>query len=53
MDDNIDTIKHVLQKEFPDRAVQHQFSDKLHTFKLDGDSDSKDRNQLHQNTYAR
>jgi hypothetical protein len=38
MDGNITTIKHVLQKEFPDRAVPHQFSDKLHTFKLDAET---------------
>ena len=38
MNDNIRTIKHVLQKEFPNRAVQHQFSDNLHTFMLDGET---------------
>ena len=38
MNDNITTITHVLQKEFPNRAVQHQFSNDLHTFRLDGET---------------
>jgi hypothetical protein len=36
MNDNISTITHVLQTEFPNRAVQHQFANDLHTFRLDG-----------------
>jgi hypothetical protein len=35
MSDNITTITLVLQKEFPNRAVQHQFANNLHTFRLD------------------
>ena len=35
---NVNTIKHVLQMEFPNRAVQHQFSDKLHTFSLEDEN---------------
>jgi len=38
---NVNTIKHVLQMEFPNRAVQHQFSDKLHTFRLGSDSETQ------------
>jgi len=38
MNSNITTITHVLQKEYPDRAVQHQFSNSLHTFRLGSDS---------------
>jgi hypothetical protein len=38
MNDNINTIKHVLQKEFPNRAVQHQFSNKMHIFRLEGET---------------
>jgi hypothetical protein len=38
MNDNINTITHVLKKEFPDRAVLHQFSNDLHTFRLDGET---------------
>ena len=38
MNDNITTITHLLQKEFPDRAVQHQFSDNQHTFGLHGET---------------
>jgi hypothetical protein len=38
MNDNVTTIAHVLQKEFPDRAVQHQFANNLHTFRLDGET---------------
>ncbi|MEA2079894.1 MAG: hypothetical protein U9P00_08570 [Pseudomonadota bacterium] len=41
MDDNINTITHVLQKEFPSRAIQHQFANDLHTFRLDGDSETQ------------
>ena len=37
MNDNITTITHVLQKEFPNRDVQHQFSNSLHTFRLGSD----------------
>ena len=36
MNDNITTITHVLKKEFPNRAVQHQFSNSLYTFRLHG-----------------
>ena len=36
--DNINTIKHVLQKEFPNRSIQHQFANNLHTFRLDGET---------------
>jgi hypothetical protein len=39
MNDNITTITHVLKQEFPNRAIQHQFSNNLHTFRLDGDSE--------------
>ena len=28
----------MLQKEFPNRAVQHQFDNDLHTFRLDGET---------------
>ena len=28
----------MLQKEFPNRAVQHQFTNDLHTFRLDGET---------------
>ncbi|MGB5408195.1 MAG: hypothetical protein WBN43_15565 [Thiogranum sp.] len=38
MNDNINTITHVLQKEFPNRAVQHHFDNDLHTFSLDGET---------------
>ena len=38
---NIDTITHVLITEFPNRAVQHQFANSLHTFRLDGDSETQ------------
>jgi len=38
MNDNIKTITHVLQKEFPDRALQHRFAKNLHTFRLDDET---------------
>ena len=38
MNDNINTITHVLKKEFPNRAIQHQCANNLHTFKLDGET---------------
>jgi hypothetical protein len=41
MNDNINTLKHVLQKEFPNRAVQHQFANDLHTFRLGSDSQTQ------------
>ena len=41
MNDNINTIMHVLQNEFPNQAVQHQFSNNLHTFRLDSDSETQ------------
>jgi len=38
MSDNITTITHVLQKEFPNRAVEHRFAKTLHAFRLDGEA---------------
>ena len=38
MNGNITTITHVLQMEFPNRAVEHQFANNLHTFRLDGET---------------
>jgi hypothetical protein len=38
MKDNITTIKQVLQKQFSNRAVQHQFANDLHTFRLNGET---------------
>jgi hypothetical protein len=38
MSDNITTITHVLQKEFPNRAVEHRFAKNLHAFRLDGET---------------
>ena len=41
MNDDITTIMHVLQKEFPSRAIQHQFANNLHTFRLGSDSETQ------------
>jgi hypothetical protein len=41
MNDNISTIKHVLQKEFPNRAIQHRIANNLHTFRLVSDSETQ------------
>jgi len=41
MSDNITTITHVLQNEFPSRAIQHQFANNLHTFRLGSDSETQ------------
>jgi len=38
MNDNIKTIAHVLKTEYPNRAIQHQFANDLHTFRLDGET---------------
>lgn len=35
---NVNTINHVLQNEFLNRAIQHQFANNLHTFRLDGET---------------
>ena len=40
MNDNINTITHVLQTEFPDQAIQHQCANNLHTFRMDGASET-------------
>jgi len=41
MNDDITTIMHVLQNEFPSRAIQHQFANNLHTFRLGSDSETQ------------
>ena len=41
MSDNITTITHVLQKEFPNRTVEHRFAKNLHAFRLGSDSETQ------------
>ena len=41
MNDNITTVTHVLQKVFPNRSVQHQLANDLHTFRLGSDSETQ------------